>query len=113
MKILSVVIIAVFMLMLATLQSDAKVLGDQVAVTSNNRHLLSETTSLGRKGNAGVTDKDKDSILNKEETSNEGETETDGNNEENQAHGRKPQNGPETHRYFPSENNNYRPSPKN
>ncbi|KAG5240262.1 late secretory pathway protein [Salix suchowensis] len=54
MKILLALLLA-FLLMLASLQADAEVLATMEPRVAN-RHLLSEPSSLGRKGNAGAND---------------------------------------------------------
>ncbi|KAJ6318137.1 hypothetical protein OIU76_013641 [Salix suchowensis] len=54
MKILLALLLA-FLLMLASLQVDAEVLATMEPRVAN-RHLLSEPSSLGRKGNAGAND---------------------------------------------------------
>ncbi|KAB5544634.1 hypothetical protein DKX38_012746 [Salix brachista] len=66
-KILLALLLA-FLLMLASLQADAEVLATMEPRVAN-RHLLSEPSSLGRKGNAGANDA-------KTPTSNKGNSNT-------------------------------------
>ena len=69
MKILLALLLA-FLLMLASLQADAEVLSTTMEPKVANRHLLSEPSSLGRKGNAGENDA-------KTPTSNKGNSNTE------------------------------------
>uniref|UniRef100_A0A6N2LUJ2 Uncharacterized protein n=1 Tax=Salix viminalis TaxID=40686 RepID=A0A6N2LUJ2_SALVM len=68
MKILLALLLS-FLLMLASLQADAEVLATMEPKVAN-RHLLSEPSSLGRKGNAGANDA-------KTPTSNKGNSNTE------------------------------------
>ncbi|KAJ6429609.1 hypothetical protein OIU84_021084 [Salix udensis] len=68
MKILLALLLA-FLLMLASLQADAEVLATMEPRVAD-RHLLSEPSSLGRKGNAGANDA-------KTPTSNKGNSNTE------------------------------------
>ena len=69
MKILLALLLA-FLLMLASLQADAEVLSTTMEPKVASRPLLSEPSSLGRKGNAGENDA-------KTPTSNKGNSNTE------------------------------------
>ncbi|CAK7326323.1 unnamed protein product [Dovyalis caffra] len=107
MKILLALFIA-FLLMFAALQADAEKLTTLEPKVAN-RHLLSEPSSLGRKGNAGAYDLNSTPASNKGNTDTETKTGSDGSidddDETNRSFGNYGSEGSstETHHHYTTE----------